>query len=65
VPAQDPIARIEQVARDLGRLAQDIEDYAGPDARKVLVHWQSELRAALEGIRRATGSDERSATGSQ
>lgn len=63
MPPQDPIARIEQVARDLGELARDLEDYAGPDARKVLVHWQSELRAALEHIRR--GADRGSMTGSQ
>jgi hypothetical protein len=33
VPQQNPITRIEQVARDLGRLASEIEDYAGMDAR--------------------------------
>src|SRR5271154_5434300 len=42
VPPQNPIARIEQVARELGRLADEIEDYAGPDAKRALAHWQSE-----------------------
>jgi hypothetical protein len=51
VPPQNPITRIEQVARDLGRLADEIEDYAGPDARKVLLHWQRELRVALAEMR--------------
>jgi hypothetical protein len=42
------------VAGDLGRLAGEIEDYAGPDARRALLHWQSELRAALDEIQRLT-----------
>jgi hypothetical protein len=52
VPRQNPITRIEQVALDLGQLAGEIEDYAGPDARRALLHWQSELRAALDEIQR-------------
>jgi hypothetical protein len=56
VPPQDPFTRIAQVARDLGRLADEIEDYAGPDARRALLHWQSELRAALDAIQRFTGT---------
>lgn len=47
VPPQHPITRIEQVARDLGALAREIEDYAGPDARRTLLYWQSELRDAI------------------
>ncbi|MGO9489020.1 MAG: hypothetical protein ACLQBB_08365 [Solirubrobacteraceae bacterium] len=46
------MTRIEQVARDLGVLAGEIADYAGPDARRALLHWQSELRAALDDIQR-------------
>ncbi len=58
MPEQNPIARIELVARDLGRLAHEIEDYAGPDARRVLLHWQAELQAAADQIQRARGGDE-------
>jgi hypothetical protein len=50
VPPQNPITRIEQVARDLGELADQIEEYAGPDARRALLHWQDELRAAVDEI---------------
>jgi hypothetical protein len=50
VPPQNPITRIEQVARDLGRLADQLEDYAGPDAKRALLHWQQELRAAVDEI---------------
>jgi hypothetical protein len=50
VPPQNPITRIEQVARDLGQLADQIEEYAGPDARRALLHWQEELRAAVDEI---------------
>jgi hypothetical protein len=53
VPPQNPITRIEQVALDLGRLASEIEDYAGPDARRALLRWQGELRAALDAIQQA------------
>jgi hypothetical protein len=54
VPAQNPLTRIEQVAHDLGRLAAEIEDYAGPDARKALLHWRNELLAAVEDVQRMT-----------
>jgi len=50
VPPQNPITRIEQVARDLGQLADEIQEYAGRDARRALLHWQSELREALDEI---------------
>ena len=50
MPPQNPITRIEQVARDLGQLADKLEDYAGPDARRALLHWQEELRAAVDEI---------------
>ena len=56
---QNPITRIEQVTRDLGRLADEIESYAGPDARRTLLHWQSELRAALDEIQRLTTTEAR------
>jgi hypothetical protein len=54
VPAQNPLTRIEQVAQDLGRLASEIEDYAGPAARTALLHWRSELLAAVEDMQRMT-----------
>jgi hypothetical protein len=57
VPPQNPVTRIEQVARDLGRLAVEIEDYAGPDAKRALLRWQGELRAALDEIQRFTSAD--------
>ena len=57
MPPQNPITRIEQVARDLGRLADQIEGYAGPDARRALLHWQDELRAAVDEIQRLATSD--------
>ncbi|HTC73722.1 MAG TPA: hypothetical protein VK655_12605 [Solirubrobacteraceae bacterium] len=50
MPPQNPITRIEQVARDLGQLADQIEGYAGPDARRALLHWQDELRVAVDEI---------------
>jgi len=50
VPPQNPITRIEQVARDLGRLAEEIHTYAGPDARRTLNYWRSELLAAIDEI---------------
>jgi hypothetical protein len=52
MPPQNPLTRIEHVARDLGRLAGELGDYAGPDARKTLLYWQSELRSALDEIAR-------------
>lgn len=57
MPQQNPITRIEQVALDLGRLAGEIETYAGPDARKALLYWRSELLAALDEIQRLTATD--------
>jgi len=54
MPPQNPISRIEQVARDLGELATRIGDYAGPDAPRALLHWQGELRAAVDDILRLT-----------
>jgi hypothetical protein len=52
MPPQNPLTRIEQVARDLGVLAEQIEGYAGPDARRALLHWRDELRAALDDLER-------------
>jgi len=57
VPQQNPITRVEQVALDLRRLAGEIEDYAGPDARRALLHWRSELLAAIDEIQRLTAMD--------
>jgi hypothetical protein len=52
MPTQNPLTRIERVARDLGRLAHELGDYAGPDARRTLLYWQSELRGALDQLQR-------------
>jgi hypothetical protein len=59
VPPQNPITRIEQVARDLGQLADQIEDYAGPGARRALLHWQDELRVAVDEIQYLATADTR------
>jgi hypothetical protein len=52
MPPQNPITRIERVARDLGRLAEELGDYAGPEAPRTLRYWQAELRAALDELQR-------------
>jgi hypothetical protein len=52
MPPQNPITRIEHVARDLGRLAEELGDYGGPEARRTLFYWQAELRAALDELQR-------------
>jgi len=57
IPQQNPITRIEQVALDLGRLADEIEDYAGVDAKRALLRWQRELRAAIDEIQRMRPAD--------
>jgi hypothetical protein len=57
VPPQNPITRIEQVAVDLARLAAEIEDYAGPDAKRALLHWRSELLAAVDDIQNLRARD--------
>lgn len=56
MPPQNPITRIEQVALDLERLAAEIEEYAGPDARKALLHWRRELLAAIGDLQRQASS---------
>jgi hypothetical protein len=57
VPPQNPITRIEQVARDLGRLAEEIETYAGGDARRTLLYWSHQLRSALDELESAGHRD--------
>jgi len=52
MPPQNPLTRIEQVARDLGELADALGEHLGPDARRALLHWQRELRGALEQLER-------------
>jgi hypothetical protein len=47
MPPQNPLTRIEQVARDLARLAEDIEPYAGADAKRTLLYWRDELLTAI------------------
>ena len=51
VPEQNPITRIEQVALDLGRLAEEVGDYLGPEARTALRYWRGELLHALDALR--------------
>jgi hypothetical protein len=52
VPPENPLTRIEQVARDLERLANALSDYAGPDARVTLLYWRGELLEAVDEILR-------------
>ena len=59
MPPQNPITRIESVARQLGQLATELGDSAGPDARTVLMRWQRELIEALADVRRMTAVDPR------
>jgi hypothetical protein len=59
MPEQNPITRIQQVALDLETLAGELEDYAGPDAKRALLHWRSELLSAVEDIQRMTAADAR------
>lgn len=54
MPKQNPLTRIEQVAIDLARLADELDEYLGPDARKALLHWQSELLAAINEIQQGS-----------
>jgi hypothetical protein len=56
MPQQNPLTRIEQVALDLRRLADEIDDYLGPEARTALLFWHAELLAAIDEIQQA-GSD--------
>jgi hypothetical protein len=58
MPPQNPITRIEQVADGLGRLAEEIEQYAGADARPTLSYWQSELREAIDDLMRPSAKEE-------
>ena len=53
MPRQNPLTRVEQVASDLRRLADDGGDYLGPDARKALLFWHAELLAAINEIQQA------------
>ncbi len=55
MPAQNPLTRLEQVARELGELADQLHDYLGPDADLALKKWQGEIRTAVDEIQRLTG----------
>jgi hypothetical protein len=48
IAPQNPITRIEQVARDLGELAEQVEEHLGPEAKRALLYWRSELHAAID-----------------
>jgi hypothetical protein len=47
---QNPKTRIEQVALDLQRLAEGIDDYVGPEATTTLLYWRNELLEALTAL---------------
>jgi hypothetical protein len=48
MPSQNAMTRIEQVARDLACLAEELGECVGPEARKTLLHWRGELLTALD-----------------
>ncbi len=50
MPPQNPLTRIEQVALDLGSLAEQTGDYLGPDAKAALLRWRSELLASIRAL---------------
>jgi hypothetical protein len=52
MPPQNPLTRIEQVAGDLERLAGELGEYAGEDARRTLLYWRGELLEAVDEILR-------------
>jgi hypothetical protein len=54
MPLVDPIARVNTVADDLARLADELGDSIGADARRLLLHWRQELLQAVLEIRRMT-----------
>jgi hypothetical protein len=54
MPSQNPLTRIEQVALDLARLADEIDEYLGPDAKQALLFWHSELLASVNEIQQAS-----------
>ncbi len=65
MPQQHPLVRVEHVAGELGRLADEIGDYAGPDARTVLLHWQRELHIAVAELSRGGDALSPSASGAR
>jgi hypothetical protein len=56
MPPQNPITRIEQVAIDLKRLADETEQYLGPEAKAALLNWHRELLVAAEELVGSRGS---------
>ncbi len=47
---QNPITRIQQVATDLERLADEAGDYLGPEATAALLKWRQELLEAADEL---------------
>lgn len=56
MPPQNPMTRIEQVAIELGRLADELEGYLGASATRILLYWRAELLAALDDLQRGSGT---------
>jgi hypothetical protein len=52
MPPQNPLTRIEQVAGDLERLADELGECAGEDAGRTLLYWRGELLEAVDDILR-------------
>ncbi len=53
-PQQNPLTRIEQVALNLEQLADELGAYLGPEARRALLYWHSELLAAITEIQQGS-----------
>lgn len=46
--------RIEAVAEDLGKLADELGESVGPEARSALLHWRGELQESVAALVRMT-----------
>jgi hypothetical protein len=55
MPPQNPLTRLEQVARDLGRFADELEATTDLEA-SVLRYWQAELRDIAAALARGDGA---------
>ena len=66
MPPQNPLTRIEQVALDLGSLAEQTGDTLGPDAKAALLQWRFEplgsIRVSQEGGAAVSGDDPQSSS---
>ena len=52
MPAQNPVTRLEQVARGLGQLAKELESYTG-ESPKNLLWWRQEILEVAAELQRS------------